>query len=191
MDVIFDLLKELSTGIGPTQYLIIVLLIVVASFYLARYLARNSRKKGGSGFVRFFLGNGESDDASADIVKEVRAKLESIHEEIEEHATKIAELCEANNRELVEIRQDLKLHQLGDAQAFEVLRENFTRISEALTRLTSQIDKIDEFTRAAIPEFRAYHKDISNDLSDLSRDVALVERSIQVQLNSINAVKLR
>jgi hypothetical protein len=55
----------------------------------------------------------------------------------------------------------------------------------------SQLEKIDEFTRASIPEFRGYHKELVRQVSDLSRDVALVERSIQTQVNTLNTVKLR
>jgi hypothetical protein len=54
-----------------------------------------------------------------------------------------------------------------------------------------QIEKIDEFVKASIPEFRGYHRDLGAELNNLSRDIALVERSLQMQINTANAVKLR
>ena len=60
-----------------------------------------------------------------------------------------------------------------------------------MQRIISQIDKIDEFTRAAIPEFRSYHKELSKEVSELNRDIALVERTINTQINTANAINLR
>lgn len=72
------------------------------------------------------------------------------------------------------------------------LRTDMLKLSEILHRTISQLEKIDEFTRATVPEFRSYHKDLAAGIKDLSRDIALVERSIQIQINtSNNAVKLR
>jgi predicted nucleic acid-binding Zn-ribbon protein len=70
-------------------------------------------------------------------------------------------------------------------------RDVLDKINDAITRLISQVDKIDDFTKTSVPEFRSYHKEISKDLSDIGRDIALVERTLQNQINNTNAVKLR
>ena len=54
-----------------------------------------------------------------------------------------------------------------------------------------QLEKIDEYVRSSVPEFRQAHRDLSKDLSTLSKDIALVERSIQAQINNVSGVKLR
>lgn len=72
-----------------------------------------------------------------------------------------------------------------------LLKTEVAKALEHTQRVLSQVEKIDEFCKAAVPEFRSYHKDLSKSVSDLSRDVALVERSVQTQLNTGSAVKLR
>lgn len=55
----------------------------------------------------------------------------------------------------------------------------------------SQLEKTDEFVKAFVPEFRSYHKELGKDMTELSKDIALMERSVQTQINNTNALKLR
>jgi hypothetical protein len=93
--------------------------------------------------------------------------------------------------EFADVKHSLKMHDVSNHSDVESARELQTRIHGILVRAISQIEKADEFTRTTVPEFRSYHKELSKDLSDLSRDIALVERSIQNQINTSQAIKLR
>lgn len=93
--------------------------------------------------------------------------------------------------ELVDIKQYLKIQDAHKEQSLDSTRDFLQRMYDILQRVTSQLDKIDEFTKTAVPEFRSYHQELSKDISDLSRDIALVERTIQNQINNTSSIKLR
>ena len=94
-------------------------------------------------------------------------------------------------KELSDIKHTLKMHDVQTHQDSEISKELQNRMHGILGRMISQLEKVDEFARAAVPEFRGYSKDITKDISNLSRDIALVERSIQNQINTSSSVKLR
>lgn len=100
-------------------------------------------------------------------------------------------ISESLRKEIADIKHHLKMKDIHDQQSITLVKDVLDKIQENLQKLTSQIDKIDEFTRASIPEFRSYHKELSKEIGNLSRDIALVERSIQTQINTVNSVKLR
>lgn len=94
-------------------------------------------------------------------------------------------------KELENIKHQMKMHETSDIQFFENVKDTLSKIHNTSIRMISQLEKTDEFARAFVPEFRSYHKELNKELSELSRDIALVERSIQTQINTVNAVKLR
>lgn len=102
-----------------------------------------------------------------------------------------ATVAEEIIKELSDIKHTLKMHDVQVHQDSEVTKELQNRMHGILGRMISQLEKIDEFARAAVPEFRSYSKDMTKDISGLSRDIALVERSIQNQVNTSSSVKLR
>jgi hypothetical protein len=51
-------------------------------------------------------------------------------------------------------------------------------------RVLSQVEKVDEFARTAIPEFRSYHKELSKEVSQLSREVGIMDRVLQAHINT-------
>lgn len=113
------------------------------------------------------------------------------YEDIVEIKRDAKDLAEAISKELSDIKHILKMHDNQVHQDSEVTKELQNRMHGILSRMISQLEKIDEFARAAIPEFRGYNKDISKEINNLSRDIALVERSIQNQINTSQSIKLR
>lgn len=90
-----------------------------------------------------------------------------------------------------ELRRQFNIHDLHDQQLYESLKTTLMSSLHVINKINAQVEKIDEYARTAVPEFKLAHKELSKDISDLSRDIALVERSIQSQINNVNAVKLR
>ncbi len=103
----------------------------------------------------------------------------------------VESLSEGISRDLDEIKNQLRQYELHAHQSSEGMKDIVQRCQDLMQRIISQIDKIDEFTRAAIPEFRSYHKELSKEVSELNRDIALVERTIQSQINTSKAINLR
>lgn len=83
-----------------------------------------------------------------------------------------------------EIKHQFKMHDLHDHQAFENLKASIEETLDVINNVNSQVEKIGDYVKNAVPEFKTSHKDLSKDISDLSRDIALIERSLQNQINN-------
>lgn len=94
-------------------------------------------------------------------------------------------------RHIDELRRQFTVHDLHDQQLYESLKATLASSLQVISRINAQVEKIDEYARTAVPEFKLAHKELSRDIGNLSRDIALVERSIQSQINNVNAVKLK
>ena len=94
-------------------------------------------------------------------------------------------------KELDEIKHSLKMNDQAGHTNSESIKALVGRGQDIIVRVGHQIERIEEFTKNAIPEFRAYHKDLAKEVSELGRDIALVERSVQTQINNPHVVKLR
>lgn len=134
--------------------------------------------------------------------------LDTIHQLNREQATKIAEIfskvelittlkrdvestINLIQEDIRTIRHQMQMHDMNDEKNFAAVKDNLQRAQESLSRVIIQVEKIDEFARAMVPEFRGHHKDLNSALAEISKDIALVERSIQTQLTTSNAVTLR
>lgn len=67
--------------------------------------------------------------------------------------------------------------------AYVSVRENILRGQEVMHRILSQVEKVDEFAKNAIPEFRSYHKELSKEVGQLSREVGIMDRVLQAHIN--------
>jgi len=130
-----------------------------------------------------------------------RANDAQLLRQLEELDQKLSEISDLTKRfeytfkELNEDLNDARVDNKADAstaqQSAQQLKLDVAKIIEQLNRLQLQLDNLDELIKQAVPEFRSYHKDIAKGLGDLSKDVALVERTVNAQLSPSNAVKLR
>jgi hypothetical protein len=103
----------------------------------------------------------------------------------------LADAKEELTRHIDELRRQFTIHDLHDQQLYESLKSTLTNSLQVISRINTQVEKIDEYARTAVPEFKLAHKELSKDVNNLSRDIALVERSLQSQINNVTAVKLR
>lgn len=220
MEIVLTLLKSLASSLSPTEFLVVLCLIIVAVFTSLKFVLKRVRRNSKSGLNVFLTG--EPDDSD---IKELHTKLEEvmtldefekaiqilmqnqiksneiIQQELHALQARLEALAASGREVQLSLREvhedmldvkDLSRETTSNLTASTVLLK--TEIAKALEhtqRVLSQVEKIDEFCKAAVPEFRSYHKDLNKSVSDLSRDVALVERSIQTQLNTASAVKLR
>ncbi len=136
--------------------------------------------------------------ATKEDIEKLKEQLQNIQNKLNEDShlitdvkKEVSSLSSLLHRELQDILEKMNDEGADLRDQHQSIKEILSKVNESISKTISQLDKIDEFTRASIPEFRSYHKEISKDLSDLSRDIALVERSLQNQINNTNAVKLR
>ncbi len=83
-----------------------------------------------------------------------------------------------------EIKHQFKMHGMHDLQAFENLKNALDDAMSIITTANMQIEKIGDYVKNVVPEFKVSHKDLSKDISELSRDLALIERTLQNQINN-------
>ena len=220
MDLVLTLIKSLASTLSPTEFLVVLCLVIVTVFTSVKFILKNVRRTKAEGLTVMFGGA-----ADAENLKELQQRLDGIMtvEEFEKaiqllmqnqiksneivqqelHALQARlEAIADSGREVQLALRDVREDVLDAKQSSEetqstltastvLLKTEIAKALEHTQRVLSQVEKIDEFCKAAVPEFRSYHKDLSKGLSDLSRDVALVERSVQTQLNTGSAVKLR
>lgn len=220
MDLILNILKQLSATLSPTEFLLVLVVLTLTAFSSVRFFMKFTGKKSGG----FFGGgdNADSEKMQNDINKigqdlstivntqtELLAKLTELLSNIKtstdenteilrEHATEllifkkdVEAQSSAAQKEMDGIVHQLKMQDVHNSQMSDALRESLTKILAATTNMLTQLEKTDEFAKAFVPEFRSYHKELGKDITQLSKDLALMERSMQTQINNHNALKLR
>ena len=148
------------------------------------------------------------DEFNSVISKMQEEMLDTIHQLNREQTSKLAEIfakvelisslkrdvestVNLIQEDIRAIRHQMQMHDMADEKNFVAVKDGLQRAQESLNRVIIQVEKIDEFARAMVPEFRGHHKDLNSALAEISKDIALVERSIQTQLTTANAVTLR
>lgn len=215
MEIILELLKYLTTSLTPVEFLAVMVMIGFGAFFVAGFAQKKRRA------LMALFGKGEDEAIKAisrkldsvvtrDELQQHLAKFELIirHElsvnsqSLDSFKEKYVEISSIRNeivdkefervlQEIFESRQLFTAKALEAAEQREIILTTTSRIQDAQHRVISEVEKVDEYLRAAIPEFRAYHREIDNDVKLLSRDLALIERSIQMSLNTGAGVKLR
>lgn len=94
-------------------------------------------------------------------------------------------------KQIEDLQHQSRTHETHDLQTHAAMRQSLESTLGALSKINAQLEKVDEYVKAVVPEFKQAHRELSKDISTLSRDVALVERSVQSQINTVNAVTLR
>lgn len=119
----------------------------------------------------------------SDIVSKVEI-LVTIKREVETSISSIQEDIRA-------IRHQIQMHDVNDEKSFNSIKDSLQRVQDAVNRIMNQVEKADEYAKTVVPEFRGHHKDLNSALAEISKDIALVERSIQTQIVSSAGVTLR
>lgn len=215
MEIIFALIKYLTASLTPMQFLVVLGIIGVATFFSIRFFLKKK-----SAIMAFFT---KDEDEN---LKHIRAKLDSsinrdefnnslqklealirfeisesgrslisLKEKLVEISTLRSEIDDKDFQrvinEIEELRQVLMAQNEATSRAGALLLSNTNRINDEQAKVLSKVDKIDEFLKAAVPEFRGYHRELGSDIKMLGRDIALVERSIQLQMSNEHSIKLR
>jgi outer membrane murein-binding lipoprotein Lpp len=115
---------------------------------------------------------------------EFATTLISLASRVEEYKRGIAAAIEKIDSGLIEQGADAR-------QALDNFKIVMDSALIIVNRIENQLDQLESYAHETIPEFKAAHRDLSRELSILSRDIALVERSLQMQINNVSAVNLR
>jgi hypothetical protein len=254
MDLIFGILKQLAATLSPTEFVLVLALMLIVAIVLTKTILKITGKPKSGGLMGL-LGGGGDDDKEHKLTEEILSRIADLSKlyieyrdemldsttmsqtSVISHQAEIRdELMSANTVAMdkimalvYEIRNESLLHEgelknhraamvafkhelqqssalvvrdlelikqligkndAADVLAHENVKQLIQRSQDIMQRVSSQLEKVDEFARAAIPEFRSYHKELSKEVGELNRDIALVERSIQTQMQTAT-VKLR
>jgi uncharacterized protein YoxC len=206
MELITSLIEKIYSSLSAPEF---TLLIVLAIIMLPMILKALSKILANKTALSSLIGAGNDNEilkiqesisslATKDDIDSIKKSIADIQEKIDGGNTAAQEskrdfmtLTASLQRDVLELSKKIESIGLEINRTNDSSRELLNKVNGLIAKLISQVDKIDEFAKTAVPEFRSYHKEISKDLSDLSRDVALVERTLQNQINNTNAVKLR
>ena len=212
MDIGVILLKLVADTLSSTEVILILCLVLVLTYSLVKFILRNARNKGFLSFLnnedpQESLVHIKNDVAMLN--ERVTTSLEDIKEENKKLLNAITELHEYDRQIFAQLAQYAKdidsyikyaksqmdnqfeqikyqLHSQDnqDNKALDLLQNSIAEANAAIHRISTQLERLDEYAKMAIPEFKVAHREISKDLSSLSRDIALVERSLQNQINN-------
>ena len=220
MDIILALLKKLVVTLSPTDFLLVIAILCLTIFFTVRFILSKVKPKGGllglltrpepedEVVVSVNALKDELTSGLAQVNQSCKSMVDSI-DTMRQYVMENEQLIRKEmsdllmfrrdferisshvNNELLDIKHQMKMHDVQDASSFDALRELLIRGQELMVKTQMQLEKFDEFARVAVPEFRTYHKDISKDISELGRDIALVERTIQNQMSNVQNITLR
>jgi predicted nucleic acid-binding Zn-ribbon protein len=206
MELITSLIEKIYSSLSAAEF---TLLIVLAIIMLPMILKALSKIVSNKTALASLIGAGNDNEilkiqesisslATKDDIDSIKKSIADIQEKIDDGNIAAQEskrdfmtLITSLQRDVLELSKKIESIDSEINHSNDSSRELLNKVNGLIAKLISQVDKIDEFAKTAVPEFRSYHKEISKDLSDLSRDVALVERTLQNQINNTNAVKLR
>jgi hypothetical protein len=214
MEIILELLRDLWSTLTVSDFLKTVGIVVFLTFVLVNFLLKRSRGK--AGLITIFRGTSREgadmkeikdklaafvvshtdsmarlliavnliNTSSADSAKTQAISYAQLKIDIEETRDSLV-------HELDDVRHLFKMNDLSASQSVQVLKDLLQRVLDVLARMNSELEKVDEFVRGMVPEFRNDNRELGRDISDLSKDIALIERTLQTQINSSKGVKLR
>jgi hypothetical protein len=203
MDVIFDLLKQLLDALGnPLTFLLDLALITMATFFLTKMAVRSIGK---GGFLSiFFKGESLTSKKDSKDLNEIRLALGTIvgtQGQALQQITSLVSVLGDDSKDIIaaktaianeidDIKAWMKTHDALEQQTNLNMRDLMQRSLDSLTKINSELEKIDEYVRASIPEFKMDNREIQKGIAELSKDIALIERTIQAQMNT-HGIKLK
>jgi hypothetical protein len=218
MDYIYDSLKDLASVLTAGQFLMILAIITLVSGLAITFFIRNYKNP--NGIFAFLKSNNEEMDDDIAVIKEqiefLSTKMDNIIREVKEivgdafieqrdignsiktEITRTVELKEEIqemysrlNNSLEDVKTVIRLQDSHEQQSAEHIKNILQQSLDAIRSTQAHLEKLDDYIRDQVPQFRADNKEFAKDLNDLSRDLALIERSIQTQVSTIQAVTLR
>lgn len=212
------MLHQLASSLTAGQFLMILLIIALVSGAIILFFIKHSRSPSGM-FAFLQSGRAQSEQEMTEIKLQLialTAKIDSMVQEVKDLISsafetqkerdqnikqelsktlaikeEIHELYTKLNASLEDMKHVMKTQDTHEQQSSENIRNLLQHGLEAIRATHVQIGKIDDYIRDQVPQFRADNKEFAKELNDLSRDLALIERSIQTQINTVRAVTLR
>jgi hypothetical protein len=208
MEIILAISKYLISVLSPIEFLAVTALIAITCFMAVKWslkrkaaimaLFTSKDKEEESSLVR--VHNRLDIVATKEDLSNLSQKLELIiSHEISEN-TKSLDDFKHKFVEISSLRQEMlssefdtikNLLEVNSGQNTIILT-TVKDVHSSQVRLNDQVEHFNEFLKDAILELRGYHRDLSSDIKVLSRDIALMERSVQLSINTQNTgIKLR
>ena len=209
MELLLGLLKQLAATLTPSEILMVLFLIAGAVFLVVKFILKNA--KGSGGLHGIFSGDRDakldemskklSDTVSKtelqaaenriiSVLEQMRREAETRDSDMYEHVQTLSIMkvelensFEQINKHMDAIQHQIKMHDLRDEAQFATIKESVARGQELMNKILSQIEKVDEFVRTTVPEFRSYHKELTKEVHTLSRDISVMDRVLQAQIN--------
>jgi chromosome segregation ATPase len=210
-EFLLGLLRQLASTLSPFDFIVVLFLIASGTFFTMKFIFKNTRSSGG--LLDLFAGtlNDERIEQLTKKLDETASKneliavekriinvLDEMRREAQNHSSDLSEHVKAIsiikvelensfdqiNKQIDSIQQQIKMHDMHDDAQFAVIKDNITRSQELMNKVLSQIEKIDEFIRTTVPEFRSYHKELTKEVSTLNRDINVMDRVLQAQINT-------
>lgn len=217
MEIFTDLFKHLATTLAPIEFMFLVIATMLVFTGMLKVVLRVGTKKGGlmglikgeptatletidkkldtvatiagvetalNGVTAFIAGIDRDSTVRHNVLQAQISQILAIRSDIQKFE-------ETAKRELNVIQSSFAVHSAHDHQAFDNIFDFLRRNQESIQRISLQLEKMDDFSKGWAPEIRDYHKALTKEIGELSRDISLMDRTLQAQINNAQSVKLR
>lgn len=183
LEFILKLFMGLSASLSATEMFSVVLIISAATFTSVRFLLRKR------GAILGFLTNFGSDEVKSLTIQDIDTAIARSNQSL---LIQIATLL----NHVVDIKHQLNMMESVDRVSLNKIdnaivrnHDAIVRNHDAINRAISQMDKVDDAVKGNIPEFRGYHQSFANSIKSIEREIALIERTVTVLINTTGTTK--
>ncbi len=117
----------------------------------------------------------ENKDQDAEIAKQIHS-LAFIKQDIENFSDSI-------EKELNDIKHSAKMHEVHQHQSGESIKELLLRGHDIMSRTQIQLEKLDEYVKNSTSEMKTNNREISKEMAEIRKELALLERTVQTHIN--------
>jgi uncharacterized protein YukE len=186
MELIYELLKQLFGISTPVGFALISVVILLVSSIISVYVVNNVNR--GGFFSILFKGNkqihlelSEIKKIASDVGTETKHISEIKNELIPNQLKILQDLRKSIIDDLDDVREILRAHNQWAQKANENNRDMLQRLSDNLSKMNIEWEKMNEFLRNAIPELKMNDRDIEKMINDLGKDINQIRVEAQAQ----------
>lgn len=214
MEVLLGLLQTLTAAMTPTEFLITAIIVIGSVIFALKFAFKHVKaggflnglvNRGNDEKIRLLTEHMEKsitkeqlavefsrfEAAISGMLTEIRRDAVAHNSEIGDNLTTLSMMrldvektFSIIQMQIEAITSQMKLHDVHDEANFAEIKANIQRGQDLMNKVTSQLEKIDAFVQNAAPEFRQFHKELTREINQLSKDIGIMDHVLQAQINS-------
>lgn len=123
-------------------------------------------------------------EESTDLIKHTEQLIRKQATDLLTLKRELTTLASGVASEMVDLKTFLRNHDSVSASQYDVIKSSLHSNEELLQRLLAKMDKIDDYTRNSLPEFKQYHRELDTSLRQMHTDIAIIANLLRINNTS-------